>query len=644
MKAARLFLLAITMLSCVGLIAKPISLTSPNGKIKIDIDLAESVSYSVSYEGEAVLEDCVIGMNIDNQVLGNNPKLKSVKKGVINKSEKPAVPIKNAVVNDYCNTLTLKLKGDYSIEWRAYDDGVAYRFVTAKKGKVKVFDEIGDYHFPENSVATMSQNGSFRCNYEEKYQQINVNDYKSSDKMNYPPLYVQTPTGIQVLMSESGLEDYPCLFFKSNDKHGMKAVFPKYPLEVKQEFDRFMIPSKEADYIAETEGTRNFPWRFFVISKDARDIVANEMEYKLAVPCVLDDTSWIRPGQVSWDWWNGRQAWGVDFVAGCNEDTYKHYIDFASKYHIPYIILDEGWAVNTADPLTSNKDIDLQRLIAYGKQKGVDLIIWLTWLEVERNMNLFEQYAKWGIAGVKIDFMDRSDQWMVNYYERVCKEAAKHHILVDFHGAFKPAGLERKYPNLLSYEGVLGLEQGGRCQPENTNWIPFIRNAVGPVDFTPGGMINVQPQDNHSTSAVAMASGTRAYQMALYVMFSTGLQMLADCPTRYYQNPDCTEYIASVPVLWDETKVLLAEPGKYVVMARRSGKKWFVGAINDGQRRDLNVDLSFIGNGNFKMTAFADGINADRQAMDYKRTETNLTDKNTTLHLARNGGFAAVIE
>jgi len=316
------------------------------------------------------------------------------------------------------------------------------------------------------------------------YQHMKIDEYKSTDRINYLPLYVQTPSGTQMLMSESGLEDYPCLFLKSNDKHGMKAVFPKYPLVVEQQWDRFLISTKDADYIAETDGTRNYPWRFFVISRDARDIVANEMEYKLAVPCAIDDTSWIRPGQVSWDWWNGRQAWGVDFKAGCNEETYKHFIDFAAKYRVPYIILDEGWAVSTADPFHSNKDIDLKRLIAYGKQKGVDLILWLTWLEVERNMNLFEEYEKWGIAGVKIDFMDRSDQWMVNYYERVCKEAAKHHILVDFHGSFKPAGLERKYPNLISYEGVLGLEQGGRCKPENTNWLPFIRNAVGPMDFT----------------------------------------------------------------------------------------------------------------------------------------------------------------
>ena len=407
MKRIRLFTLSFALMLCANISAAPISLTSPNGKLKIDINLGKSITYSVSCEDEVVLSDCEIGLDIDHLLLGANPKLKSMKRQTIDQQLKPVVPIKNATITDRCNALSMKMKGDYAIEWRAYDDGIAYRFVTAKKGKVKVYDEIADMHFPAHSTVTMSQTGTFRSNYEEMYQHMKIDEYKSTDRINYLPLYVQTPSGTQMLMSESGLEDYPCLFLKSNDKHGMKAVFPKYPLEVEQQWDRFLISTKDADYIAETDGTRNYPWRFFVISRDARDIVANEMEYKLAVPCAIDDTSWIRPGQVSWDWWNGRQAWGVDFKAGCNEETYKHFIDFAAKYRVPYIILDEGWAVSTADPFHSNKDIDLKRLIAYGKQKGVDLILWLTWLEVERNMNLFEEYEKWGIAGVKIDFMDR---------------------------------------------------------------------------------------------------------------------------------------------------------------------------------------------------------------------------------------------
>lgn len=626
--------------------AKKVQLASPNGQVSVEVNVDKDLRYTVSVGQDVVLRDCQIGLTLSGEELGKAPKLKKVLKASVREDIRREVPIKNAVVKNYANEVTLQMKGGWAVVFRAYDNGVAYRFTAEKKGQVTVDDELMVLPLDGESQVTMSQCGSFRQNYEERYVHLAAKDYKQDSPMNYLPLYVQTPEGYQVLFSESAVEDYPHMFLRSDGKGGMKAVFPPFPLEVEQQWDRFLIPTKEASYIAETDGTRAFPWRFFVISKDARDIVANEMEYVLATPSVIGDASWIRPGQVAWDWWNGRQAWGVDFKAGCNEDTYKYFIDFASKYGVKYIILDEGWAVNTADPFHTNKDINMPRLIKYGKEKGVDLIIWLTWLEVERNFNLFEEYEKWGVAGVKIDFMDRSDQWMVNYYERVCKEAAKHHLMVDFHGSFKPAGLERKYPNLISYEGVLGLEQGGRCKPENTNWLPFIRNAVGPMDFTPGGLLNVQPENNHTTGEVAMASGTRAYQMALYVLFTTGIQMLADTPSRYYENPECTEFITSVPVLWDETRVLLAEPGKYCVMARRSGNRWFIGGINDNDERDLNIDLSFLGAKSGQMTLFTDGVNSSRRAVDYKvyKNRTVSASSPMTIHMARNGGFAGVIE
>ena len=647
MKTFRTLLLTAAISICnVTFAAKTVSVSSPNGQLRVDIVVADGLSYSVTSGTDIVLNNCQIGLTLSGEELGKAPKLKKVVKAVINEDIRREVPIKNAVVGNHANEVTLVMKDGYSVVFRAYDNGVAYRFKTENKGQVTVDNERLDFGLNADDQLTMSQCETFRQSYEERYVHLKAGEYTPASRMNYLPLYIQTANGYQVLFSETAVEDYPHMFLRSNGEGGMKAVFPKFALEVEQQWDRFLIPTKEADYIAETTGTRAFPWRFFVISKDARDIVANEMEYVLATPSVIGDTSWICPGQVAWDWWNSRQAWGVDFKAGCNEDTYKYFIDFAAKYGVKYIILDEGWAVSTADPFHTNKDINMPRLIKYGKEKGVDLILWLTWLEVERNFNLFAEYEKWGIAGVKIDFMDRSDQWMVNYYERVCQEAAKHHLLVDFHGSFKPAGLERKYPNLISYEGVLGLEQGGRCKPENTNWLPFVRNAVGPMDFTPGGMLNVQPENNQTTGEVAMASGTRAYQMALYVLFTTGIQMLADTPSRYYQEPECTEFITSVPVLWDETRVLLAEPGKYCVMARRSGDRWFIGGFNDNDERDLDIDLSFLGEKSYQMTLFTDGPNANRKAVDYKVYKNRTVNGNSpmTIHMARNGGFAGVIK
>lgn len=647
MRTIRTIMLAIAVIIAMAAQAaktKEAAVSSPNGQLTVTVRLADNITYTVTSGSDVIIDRAQCAITLSGEQLGKTPQLKTIRRTTVNEDIRREVPIKNAIVKNHANEMRLVMKGGWELVFRAYDNGIAYRFVTAKKGTVTVDDETMLLPLDADSRVTMSQCASFRQNYEERYVHLAAKEYTKESPMNYLPLYFQTPNGYQVLFSETAVEDYPHMFLKSAGNSTMKATFPPLPLEVEQQFDRFLIPTKEAAYIAETNGTRAFPWRFFVISKDARDIVANEMEFVLATPSVIGDASWIRPGQVAWDWWNGRQAWGVDFRAGCNEDTYKYFIDFASKYGVKYIILDEGWAVNTADPFHTNKDINMPRLIKYGKDKGVDLILWLTWLEVERNFNLFEEYEKWGIAGVKIDFMDRSDQWMVNYYERVCAEAAKHHLMVDFHGSFKPAGLERKYPNLISYEGVLGLEQGPRCNPENTNWLPFIRNAVGPMDFTPGGMTNVQPENNHRSDEMALASGTRTYQMALYVVFTSGLQMLADTPSRYYENAECAAFIASVPTVWDETRVLFAEPGQYTVMARRSGNRWFIGGINDNTPRDINVDLSFL-NGSHSMTLYTDGINADRKATDYKATRATVSaDKPLTIHMARNGGFAAVIE
>ena len=373
--------------------------------------------------------------------------------------------------------------------------------------------------------------------------------------------------------------------------------------------------------------------------------MTNTLTTQLAQPNALGDLAWLKPGQVSWEWWNGASPYHVDFKAGFNEDTYKYFIDFASTFEIPYIIMDEGWAKSTTDPYTPNPDIDLFALIAYAKARDVKIVLWLTWLTVENNFELFEKFHEWGIAGVKIDFMDRSDQWMVNYYERVAKEAAKHQLFVDFHGSFKPAGLEIKYPNILSYEGVLGLEQMERATTDNSLYLPFIRNAVGPMDFTPGAMINMQPENYYSRRPNSAGMGTRAYQMALFVVFESGLQMLADNPTNYYREEECTDFITDVPTTWDETVVLDAKIGEYVLVAKRKGDTWYTGGITNGKEnvREFKVPLDFLNQGEtYIMNSFEDGINAGRQAMDYTLTIANVDAADTiTIKLVRNGGWAA---
>ena len=350
---------------------------------------------------------------------------------------------------------------------------------------------------------------------------------------------------------------------------------------------------------------------------------------------------------MSWDWWNGMRLSGVDFRAGRNTESYRYYIDFAARYGIPYIIMDEGWSASTTDVFHPNPELDLKELIAYGRERNVRIILWFTWLSVEQEMErLFATLEEWGVAGMKIDFMDRSDQWMVGFYERVARCAAEHHLLVDMHGSYTPKGLYRTYPNLLTYEGVLGLEQGARCRPENSNLLPFIRNAVGPMDFTPGAMFSSQPEENRSTGANPMGSGTRAYQMALYVVFESPLQMLADNPVYYERERLCTEFIASVPTTWDELRVLHAVAGEQLVVARRKGDRWYIGGITADRPFEMTLSLDFLPAGRqFRMTSFEDGVNADLQAMDYRcRVRQVDASERIDIRMTRNGGWAAVIE
>ena len=623
-------------------------LQSPDGNLRIVINLSDKIQYDVMYRNDILLQQCALRLEVGNQQLGSNPKLTKVSRKSINESLTPVIPLKYSIVSNTYNQLLLKFKGDYSIEFRAFNDGVAYRFITDKKGIIDVNSETLQINFPENYLLHVQQPGGFKTAYEEEYRHIQSNEWKTSDPMILLPVLIDTRKEYKILISESDLTDYPALFFKSNGNNSMSSIFPKVPLEFGEDGDRSLKIEKEASYIARTNGKRSFPWRYFVISTNDEQLIENTMTYQLAQKNVLKDTSWIKPGLASWEWWNGATPYGadVDFVAGCNLDTYKYFIDFAAHYGIPYIIMDEGWAMSTRDPYTPNPTVDVHELIRYGKEKNVGIVLWLTWLTVEKNFGLFETFEKWGVKGVKIDFMDRSDQWMVNYYERVTKCAADHHIFVDWHGSYTPKGLFRTYPNLLTYEAVLGMEQGGRCKPDNSNYLPFIRNAVGPMDFTPGGMFCSQPEDNRSTGSNPMASGTRAYQLALYVVFESPLQMMADNPVYYYREHPCTEFIASVPTTWDELRVLRARCGEQVVMARRKGDRWFIGGITNNQPYSTEVALDFLPAGrSYTMTSFEDGVNADLQAMDYKKRERKV-DASTVvkIDMVRNGGWAAVIE
>jgi alpha-glucosidase len=639
------------MVVLANITSRAADLVSPNGSVKVNISVSDRIYYSIYRDKTPLIENCNLGINLDGSSTDKNLKLLSIKSSSISRELNPVVPLKFSKIDDRCNTMLLNFKNGFSVEFRAYNDGVAYRIITNfngdKDGKVKISDEDVTLNLPDEYMLHLQPAKDFTSNYETNYIHLDAKKWKASNQMATLPALIDTKKGFKILFGETDLTDYPCLFLKGNGGAGIKSTFSKVALEEKQEGDRFIRITKEADFIAQTSAKRTYPWRYFIISKDDGELLESTLPVKLAPKSEIKNTSWIKPGQVSWEWWNAASPYGedVDFVAGFNLETYKYYIDFASKSGLSYIIMDEGWAESVHDPYIPNKKVDLHELIRYGKEKKVDIILWLTWLTVEKNMDLFKKFAEWGIKGVKIDFMDRNDQWMVNYYERVAKEAAKYNILVDFHGSFTPKGLEHKYPNVISYEGVRGMEQMEGCQPDNTIFLPFIRNIAGPMDFTPGAMINMQPEVYGGRRPNSASVGTRAYQLALFVLFESGVQMLCDNPTLYYRNQDCTDFITQVPVTWDETKALQAEIGELAVVAKRKGNKWFIGGITNGKERQLSLNLDFLIKGkSYKITSYADGINANRQAMDYKKVvQTVNSDSQIPVKLSKNGGYAAVL-
>lgn len=629
--------------------SQSLQLSSPDGKVNVRINLSDRIYYSVSAAGQQLLDNSSLQLKLSHAILGENPVLTGTKTSVINEQIHREIPLRNALVENHCNVLLLRFKGNYSLEFRAYNEGLAYRFVTnLGTGSIEVLDETVHLRFPESFQAVVAPTASFKTSYEIPYVRTNTSDAVKLDQSTLPVL-IEAKNDCKMLISEADLFDYPCLFLKASGENVLDSRFPKCPLAFGDDGDRSVKITKEADYIAKTSATRSFPWRVFMISSNDKQIFENELVFKLSRPNELGNTDWIKPGQVTWEWWHDARLYGVDFKSGYNLDSYKYYIDFASNFGIPYIIMDEGWAKSTRDPYTPNPTIDLFELIEYGKTKNVKIVLWLTWLTVENNPELFKTFREWGIAGVKIDFMDRSDQWIVNFYERVAREAAKNQLFVDFHGAFKPAGMERALPNILSYEGIVGMEQNIWSSWANTNnnaFIPFLRNAVGPADFTPGAMNSAHPEDHRPTRTNTQSIGTRAYQLALYVVLESGVQMLADNPFYYYREKECTEFITSVPVVWDETRVLAAQVGEYFVVAKRSGTKWFIGAITNSTERTIDLNLDFLEGGkSWQMEAFEDGSNAGVQAMDYRKLNRQVKNGDSVrLNLARDGGWAAVIE
>jgi alpha-glucosidase len=642
-------LLAIPTLMPSLALAAPSSyaLRSPNGKIEIRIRTANGIRYDVLFNGRAVLQDCTLSLDVDHKKLGAEAKVLKYKESSRDQILEPVVRQKFAKIRENYKELHLDMDGGYAVVFRAYNEGAAYRLETSvPQPEVKIYAEEMNLHFPSNFVVYYPTEESFFSHNERKYLPQHLADI-APEFIATLPAVIEADAGVKVAIAESDLEEYPGLWLRGTSGNALAATFPAYPLKEKLEKDRDFRVVESADYIAVTKGTRTFPWRILGIAEKDGDLLTNQLTWLLAKPSQLQDTSWIKPGKVAWDWWNANNLYNVDFKAGINTQTYKYYIDFAAKYQIPYIILDEGW-YKLGNALDVVPEINMEELTAYAKEKNVGVILWVIWKTLDDQLEpALDQYAKWGVKGIKVDFMQRSDQLLINYYHRVSRETAKRKMLVDFHGDQKPATMTRTWPNLISTEGVRGMEWSKwsrETDPDHDVTLPFTRMFLGPMDYTPGAMLNAQKNSFAAIHNRPMSQGTRCHQLAMYVVFESPLQMLSDSPSNYLREPEVMDFLGPVPTEWDETKVLDGRIAQYVAVARRNGKDWYVGAMTNWSPRELELDFSFLPEGNFNMESFQDGPNADRMGSDYKMVKTQV-NRGTKLKiaLAPGGGWAARI-
>jgi alpha-glucosidase len=652
----KLFALILLLLCPVMIYAQKkwsLEVKSPGSSIVLKLESGAKMFWSVQHKGRQIIEPSAISLSLQSgEVLGDNAKISTPKIEKVNNSFK-AINYRKAVVSDVCTQITLNCKGNYGIIFRVYDDAVAYRFFTKLPGEIFIKYEEANFNFTEDHKAFIPiqwdyrDGKNFNSSFEALYREINLSKFPK-DSLAFLPVLVDAGQNIKVEVLEADLENYPGMYLDLNETgKGFKGVYAPYPLETYVKGIN-IIPTRRADYIARTDGTRSFPWRAVVISEQDKDLLNCDIVQKLASPCRIADISWIKAGQVSWDWWNGMNISHVGFRAGMNTTSYKYFIDFASDYMIPYIILDGGW--NARGDLTKARpEINLEELVEYGNQKNVGLIVWASWQDIlAQKEKAFPFYSKTGIKGMKIDFIDRDDQVAVASTYEIAKLAAEYKLLVDYHGVFKPTGLQRTYPNVVGYEGVKGMENvkwADENVPRYDVTLPFIRNLAGPMDYTPGAMRNSNQANFRAINSNPMSKGTRVHQLAMYVVFEVPLQMLSDNPTIYMREQECTDFITKVPTTFDETVPLDGKVAEYVAVARRKGDNWFVGVMTNWSPRELTIDFSFLDDGNYRAEVFSDGINSDRDATDYKKEVVNIKkgDK-LTVKLMNGGGWAARLE
>lgn len=635
------------------------NLASPDGNIVLNINTGEDLSYSLTVAGKRVMEDSEIAITLsDGTIYGGNAKVKKVVRRHADETICTAF-YKKSKVRDCYNEMTLRFS-DFSLICRAYDDGAAYRFVSNASKPFIVKGETATFAFPDGSKAYIPYVSQHKETLESQYFNSFESQYSHDfltgwdrNSIAFLPVLVET-SGVNVCLMEAELREYPGMFlYNGNGDNALEGRFAGCPSEMEAggHNNLQMIVKSREPYIARCRAHAEFPWRILSVSVRDVQMADNDMVYRLSAP-PQGDFSWVRPGKVAWEWWNSWNVQGVDFRAGINNDTYKHYIDFASEYGVEYVILDEGWAVSgKADLFEVVPEINIQELVEYAEGKGVGIILWAGYNAFASDMEkVCSHYSGLGVKGFKIDFMDRDDCLMTEFHYEAARICAKYHLLCDFHGTYKPTGLHRTYPNVVNFEGVYGLEQCKWAdhivfdQVTYDVTVPYIRMAAGPMDYTQGAMTNASRYNFRAIYDEPMSQGTRCRQLAEYVIFESPLNMLCDSPVKYRAAHECAEFIAAVPTVWDETIAVDGEIARHITIARRSGDVWYIGALTDWEPRSFEFDLNFLPEGDFIVEVFEDGVNADRNGTDYRRRTFDLpSDRRIDAFLAAAGGWVAKI-
>ena len=640
---------------CLGIQAKNYSVSSPDGHLTLRVEDGTTLTYSLSRDGVTLLSPSAISLSLaDGSVWGPGTRFSSARRRTEDSTVESPL-FKRAAVRDHYNELTLKAKA-FSVEFRVYDDGFAWRFCTPGPVDVKAeeatfaFAQDWQAYVPYVSHNTHSLEAQFINSFEAQYDVHPVSAWDKS-RLSILPLTVKADD-LLLCVLDADVTDYPGMYlYNAEGGSVLKGVFAPVPDGFQPDDRRRRVfqqlPAGRKDIIAEQ--TQRLPWRAVVVATQDAQLAQSDFSWRLGQPRVAGDWSWVKPGKVAWDWWNDWNLYGVDFVAGINTETYKYYVDFAASKGIEYVVLDEGWAEHTIfNMFETRPEIDLPELVNYAADKGVGIILWSIGKTLDRDLEaLCAKYSAMGVKGWKIDFMDRDDQLIMQFYERAAEVAARYHMLVDYHGASKPVGLQRKYPNIVNYEGVFGLEnmKWSTTDVDQVTYdvtIPFARLVAGMADYTQGAMRNAARGNYYPVNNEPMSQGTRCHQLAEYVIFDAPLSMLCDSPSNYLREPECTDWIAAVPTVWDETIALDGKIGEYVVLARRKGDSWYVGALNGWEPRDLTLDLSFLPEGVAEV--FADGVNAHRAGRDYRKESLTLDGSPVTIHLAPGGGWVLSVK